>query len=85
MIKRSEYLKKANEAFDSGRIDEATYDAMLMNIDCFCEEDDDDEDYDNFPEWYAEVEYSEERMENDPEAVAGAMWDDKNYLHYRER
>lgn len=38
MIKRSEYLKQAQEAYDSGRVSEEVYDAMLMNADEFCED-----------------------------------------------
>jgi hypothetical protein len=34
------------------------------------------------PERYAELEYSD--FEN-AEAIDGARWDDRNYLHYMER
>lgn len=81
-IKKSEYLERANEAFDKGRIDEDTYDSMLMNADIFC---DDDEGNSQLPSYYAEVEYTSEQLETDPEAIEGAKWDDKNYLHYMER
>lgn len=40
---RSEYVKRALQALDEGRISEDTYDAMLMNADFFCDDDDDEE------------------------------------------
>lgn len=36
---RSEYAKRAADLFDNGKISEETYDAMLMNIDEFCDPD----------------------------------------------
>ena len=43
-------------------------------------------DYDErLPSTYAEIEYSSERLESDPEAIEGARWDDMNYRHYMER
>ena len=41
---RMEYLRAANEAFNSGRVDEDTYSAMIDNMDIFCEDEDDFED-----------------------------------------
>ena len=79
-MKRSEYLRRAQEAFSAGRIDEKTYDAMVMNVEIFCDED--EENYYGLPSTYAEVEY--EDFEN-PEAIAGARFDDMNYLRYTER
>lgn len=81
-MRRSEYMQRALEAFDSGKIDADTYDAMVMNADIFCE---DDEPYHQLPSTYAEVEYTSEDFESSPEAIDGARWDDMNYLHYMER
>ena len=78
-MKKSEYLNRAFEALNSGKIDEDTYDSMLLNADVFC--DDDDED-DRLPSYYAEIEYDD--FDN-PEAIEGAKFDDMNYTHYMER
>ena len=75
---KSEYLQRALDAFDTGRVDEATYDAMVSNADIFCDDDEDD----RLPSWYAEIEYDD--FDN-PEAIEGAKFDDMNYLHYMER
>lgn len=37
-MKKSEYLQRALTLYDNGKIDADTYDAMLMNADVFCEE-----------------------------------------------
>lgn len=42
-MKRSDYLKRAMETYDSGRISEEAYDSMLRNADYFC--DDDESEY----------------------------------------
>lgn len=73
---RREYFERAFDAFNAGRIDEATYDAMLENADVFCEA-----EY-GLPDTYAEIEYDDF---DDYEAAEGARWDDMNYLHYMER
>lgn len=78
-MKKSEYLERASKLYDEGKIDADTYDAMLLNADAFC---DDDEEDDRLPSWYAEVEYDD--FDN-PEAIEGARWDDMNYTHYMER
>ena len=78
---RSEYLRKANEAFDSGKVSEEVYDGIVMNADIFCEDDDEGSDY-GLPDTYAEIEYDDF---DDAEAIDGARWDDMNYLHYMER
>lgn len=65
-MKRNEYLAKAQEAYDSGRISAEVYDAMLMNADIFC----DDEPS------YAEIEYTSEQLESDPIAAEGARFAD---------
>ena len=78
-MKRSEYMKKAFEAFNEGKISEETYDAMVMNADIFCEEDDDDR-Y-GLPRTYAEIEYDDT---DSLEAYEGMKFDDANYSRYRE-
>lgn len=80
-MKRTEYLHRAFEAYNAGKIDEETYDAMVMNADIFCE---DDDTY-GLPDTYAELEYTSEQLESDPEAINGTRWDDMNYRHYMER
>ena len=77
---RSEYMARALEALNTGRISEEAYDAACMNADIFCE--DDDPCADKLPATYAEVEYDD--FDN-PEAILGARWDDMNYTHYTER
>lgn len=79
-MNKKEYFKKALEALNEGRIDEETYDAMIMNADIFCE--DDEDDCQGLPETYAEIEYDDF---DDPEAIEGAKWDDMNYRYYMER
>lgn len=37
-MKREEYLERAFNLWNEGKISEETYDAMLLNIDKFCEE-----------------------------------------------
>ena len=76
---RSEYLKRALDALNEGRISTEAYDAMCENADIFCDEDD---GWDNLPETYAEIEYDDF---DTPEAILGARFDDMNYLHYMER
>lgn len=41
---RHEYWKHASDAFRDGRVDEYTYDAMIMNMDIFCDDEDDEEE-----------------------------------------
>lgn len=78
-MKRSEYLKRAFEAYNEGRVSGEVYDSMVMNADVFCDE---DEYEGNLPSTYAEVEYSDF---DSPEAIDGARFDDMNYLRYTER
>lgn len=76
---KSEYLRKAKEAYDNELISGETYDAMVENADIFCDE----EEEDSFlPRTYAEIEYDDL---DTPEAMAGCRFDDMNYLRYRER
>ena len=44
-MKRTEYLQRANKAYDDGRIDADTYDAMIMNADIFCDDEGEMFDY----------------------------------------
>lgn len=37
-MKRNEYLERAFEAYNSGKISEEAYDAMIMNADAFCDD-----------------------------------------------
>jgi len=76
---RSEYMKRAFDAYNSGNVSEEVFDAMVMNADYFCDEDEDDS---FLPDTYAEIEY--DNFDN-PEAIDGARFDDMNYMRYRER
>ena len=78
-MKKSEYLQRAFDAYNAGRVDADTYDAMVENADIFCDEDGGD---DRLPSWYAEVEYDD--FDN-PEAIEGAKFDDINFRRYTER
>ncbi len=80
-MKRSEYLKRAFEAYNEGRVSDEVYDSMVMNASVFCDEDEDEYEG-NLPSTYAEVEYSDF---DSPEAINGARFDDMNYLRYMER
>lgn len=40
-MQRSEYLKRAMEAYDSGRIDGEVYDSMIRNADFFGDDEED--------------------------------------------
>ncbi len=82
-MKRAEYLNRAFEALSSGRVIKEAYDAMIQNADIFCELEDDDEW--GLPGTYAEIDYSSERFESDPEAIDGAKWNDMNYSHFIEK
>ncbi len=78
-MKRSEYLQRAFEAYNDGRISREVYDGMVESADVFCDEE--EREY-GIPSTYAEVEYDD--FDN-PEAIAGARFDDMNYLRYTER
>lgn len=80
-MKRSEYLQRAFDAYNEGRISEEAYDSAVMNADVFCDDDEDEDGY-GLPSTYAEIEYSD--FDN-PEAILGARFDDMNYLRYTER
>ena len=80
---RSEYLKRALNALTECRITDEAYDAMLMNADIFCDDDDEDCDmYSQIPDTYAEIEYDDL---DSPEAIAGMRFDDLNFSRYMER
>lgn len=42
MMNRDEYMERAFEAYNSGKISEEVYDAMIMQADAFCEDDEED-------------------------------------------
>ena len=76
---KSEYLRKAQEAYEDERISAEAYNTMVENVDIFYDE----EDNDSFlPRTYAEIEYDDL---DTPEAMEGCRFDDMNYLRYRER
>lgn len=78
---RYDYIKSVQDAYDSGRVDGATYDIMMQNADIFTDDEFDDEHY-QLPPSYSEIEYNDF---DDMEAVMGARFDDLNYLRYTER
>lgn len=77
---KTEYLRKAQDAYDNERISAEAYDIMADNADIFCDED--DEDHGFLPRIYAEIEYDDL---DTLEAAEGCRFDDMNYLRYRER
>ena len=82
-MKLNEYLTRAADALDSGRISPEAYDAMVMNASVFCDDDEDDDEMDErLPGGYIEIEYDDP---DTPEAVAGMRFDDLNYQRYMER
>lgn len=80
-MKRTEYMKRLEEAWATGRITAEAYDAGIMNADIFCDDDEEWEDP-RFPEGYAEIEYDDL---DSPEAIAGMRFDDMNFARYFER
>ena len=78
-MSRTEYMKRLEDAYHSGRISAEAYDAGVMNADVFC---DDEDEFENLPAAYAEIEYSD--IDN-PEAILGARFDDLNLMRYMER
>jgi|GEM_PF-1287387 len=80
-MSRNKYFKKALELYNAGQISEEAYDAMIMNADVFCDDDEECGSY-GLPSTYAEIEYDDF---NTAEAVDGARFDDMNYLRYTER
>lgn len=42
-MSRNEYLARAFEAYNSGRVSAEVYDAMLMNADAFCDDDEEED------------------------------------------
>ena len=77
---RERYFQTAQKLFDSGEVSGEVYDAMVMNADYFCE--DDEENEYGLPDTYAEIEYDD--FDN-PEAIEGARFDDLNFQRYMER
>lgn len=43
-MNRSEYLVNLHKSWTSGDISDEAYDAAVMNMDAFCDDDDDDAD-----------------------------------------
>lgn len=80
-MERNKYFEVADRLYNEGKIDGEVYQAMIFNADEFCDDDDDCDDY-GLPCTYAEIEYDDF---DDPEAVAGARFDDMNFLRYMER
>lgn len=76
---RSEYFENAQKLFSDGKVTEDVFCAMLDNADAFVDE---DEECDQIPATYAEIEYDDF---DDLEAIMGARFDDMNYLRYFER
>ena len=79
-MKRNDYFTKAAELYNAGEISGEVYDAMIINADAFCDEDDGDEW--GLPDTYAEIEYDD--MDS-AEAIIGCRFDDMNYLRYMEQ
>ena len=77
---RERYFQTAQKLFDSEEVSGEVYDAMVMNADYFCE--DDEENEYGLPDTYAEIEYDD--FDN-PEAIEGARFDDLNFQRYMER
>lgn len=42
---RSEYFKKAFDLYNAGEVDGDTYDAMCMNADQFCDDDEEESEW----------------------------------------
>ena len=64
-MKRNEYFKRALELYDSGQVSGEVYDAMIMNADCFCDEDDEEDEEDGYglPRTYARLDFSPQAFE----------------------
>ena len=41
-MKRDQYLERAFEAYNGGKISEEAYDAILMNADAFCDDEEEE-------------------------------------------
>lgn len=77
-MSRNEYFDNAFKLYNEGKISGEVYDAMIMNADSFCDEDEDD----RLPSSYAEIDYGNR---DDLEAIDGMRFDDMNYQRYMER
>ena len=73
---------RLEQAYTSGRIDGAAYDAGVINADIFCDDDEEQGDRYGLPSTYAEVEYSDLDTQ---EAYEGCRFDDRNFMRYMER
>ena len=78
---KQEYMMRLEQAYTSGRIDGAAYDAGVINADIFCDDDEEDNRC-GLPSTYAEIEYSD--MDS-KEAYEGCRFDDMNFMRYTER
>ena len=81
-MNQNEYLSRAFNLYNSGQISAEAYDAMVMNADQFCGEDEGESEILGLPRTYAEIDYSDLST---PEAIAGCRFDDMNYRRYMER
>ena len=45
MMSRNDYLNEAFKLFNEGKISDSAYDAIVMNVNVFTKNDDDEEDY----------------------------------------
>ena len=68
---KDKYMRIACELYNTGEITGEIYDAMILNADEFCDDDDDDQ----LPPTYSEIEYDD----------LGSWWDDANFSYYMER
>jgi hypothetical protein len=92
---RSEYAKHAFDLYNSGKISEDAYDAMMINIDCFA--DDDEEtweaidvygnhyEFDNQEDAYNFCyNYIKEAIGNDPEEIRMALEEFNEYCEAKD-
>lgn len=78
-MNRNKYFEISSSLYDNDEISGEVYDAIIMNADEFC--DDDDDEY-GLPSIYAEIEYY--NMDT-YEMYAYGRDDDMNFLRYLER
>lgn len=65
-MKRSEYRGKAFELWSSDKISGEVYDAMIMNEDAFCEDDDDRDAWEVEPsrdDWDTDEDYTWQQLD----------------------
>lgn len=76
---RSEYMQQIEELYANGELDDDAMDAMVLAADKMHF---DPEPDCRFPKGYTEIDYKD--FDN-PEAIDGAKFDDRNFLRYFER